>query len=80
MTIAYFRESTLEKEIQMKPSYDWADIVGTSKDEAMKLMVHNSTDQTAYYWNLAHPNPDCLNWIASWFLYRKFRYQHGIKI
>ncbi|KAF7888216.1 uncharacterized protein EAF02_002757 [Botrytis sinoallii] len=60
-----------------KPPYDWSDIVERSKDEAMKLIVQNGTDQTAYYWNLAKPTPDCPNWIARWFLYHKFRYRDG---
>lgn len=43
----------------------------------MELIVQNGTDQTAYYWSLARPTPDCPNWIARWFLYHKFRYRDG---
>ncbi|TGO67464.1 hypothetical protein BOTNAR_0041g00010 [Botryotinia narcissicola] len=67
----------LKKNCKGKPPYDWSDIVEISKDEAMKLIVQNGTDQTAYYWNLAKPTVDCPNWIARWFLYHKFRYRDG---
>ncbi|TGO65525.1 hypothetical protein BCON_0002g01100 [Botryotinia convoluta] len=67
----------LKKNCKGKPPYDWSDIVERSKDEAMKLIVQNGTDQTAYYWNLAKPTLDCPNWIARWFLYHKFRYRDG---
>ncbi|KAI9648257.1 hypothetical protein NHQ30_002889 [Ciborinia camelliae] len=67
----------LKKNCKGKPPYDWSDIVERSKDEAMKLIVENGTDQTAYYWSLAKPTPDCPNWIARWFLYHKFRYRDG---
>jgi hypothetical protein len=33
--------------------------------------------QTQCVWSLAAPTPDCLNWIARWFLYHKFRYRDG---
>ncbi|KAF7960787.1 hypothetical protein EAE96_000460 [Botrytis aclada] len=67
----------LKKNCKGRPPYDWSDIVENSKDEAMKLIVQNGTDQTAYYWNLAKPTLDCPNWIARWFLYHKFRYRDG---
>ncbi|KAK6613356.1 hypothetical protein H4I95_01700 [Botrytis cinerea] len=67
----------LKQNCKGQPPYDWSDIVERSKDEAMKLIVQNGTDQTAYYWNLARPTVDCPNWIARWFLYHKFRYRDG---
>ncbi|KAB8304243.1 hypothetical protein EYC80_003660 [Monilinia laxa] len=67
----------LKNNCKGKPPYDWSDIVEKSKDEAMELIVQNGTDQTAYYWSLARPTPDCPNWIARWFLYHKFRYRDG---
>ncbi|KAF7863990.1 hypothetical protein EAF04_006955 [Stromatinia cepivora] len=70
-------KSHLKNNCKGKPPYDWSDIVERSKDEAMRLIVQNGTDQTAYYWSLARPTSDCPNWIARWFLYHKFRYRDG---
>ncbi|TEY85217.1 hypothetical protein BOTCAL_0015g00040 [Botryotinia calthae] len=67
----------LKQNCKGQPPYDWSDIVERSKDEAMKLIVQNGTDQTTYYWNLAKPTLGCPNWIARWFLYHKFRYRDG---
>jgi hypothetical protein len=67
----------LKKNCKRKPPYDWSDIMEKSKDEAISAIARNGTEHTSYYWNLAGPTEDCSNWLATWFLYHKFRYRDG---
>ncbi|RDW56898.1 hypothetical protein BP5796_12965 [Coleophoma crateriformis] len=66
----------LKKHSKRQPP-EWSDILEESKEEATIRLSNGGDRHTSYYWMLAIPTEDCLNWIARWFLYHKFRYRDG---
>ncbi|RDW57013.1 hypothetical protein BP6252_13931 [Coleophoma cylindrospora] len=66
----------LKKHCKRQPP-EWSDILEKSKEEATVRLSNSGDPHTSYYWMLAIPTEDCLNWIARWFLYHKFRYRDG---
>ncbi|KAF7876514.1 hypothetical protein EAF04_001604 [Stromatinia cepivora] len=65
----------LKNYIHKSARYDWNDFLETSKDQAMKAIAKSGSERTAYYWNLGEPLADSPNWIAKWFLCRRFPYR-----
>lgn len=47
----------------------------------MTMLQQSGDYRTTAYWELGQDDEsdDCVNWIARWFLYHKFRYRDGRK-
>ncbi|KAF7933216.1 hypothetical protein EAE99_003101 [Botrytis elliptica] len=60
------------KDDKTEPPYNWWGFTEQSRIKAMECLGAGGTDRTSSYWSLARPLTNCPNWIAEWFLCRKF--------